>query len=209
MTGDDAGFIVVIPVQRAGAQARRVYIHADAATAKIQVDDVARADPIATAPYLLCMCLAVVIGGPDRCRRYRNHMPVSKNFVDGARRLRERLADEGDREIDGRSGMWLALIADPHAVAVLSLAIDEAKAVFAAAHRAGAVLAGQELGIHAKRWQHFAPATASTFLGGYELHHAVRCWFDLAKAIWSDLTHDSVDAEGARVGKLFQDQGGK
>jgi len=90
---------------------------------------------------------------------------VSQDVVYGARSFLEWLARESDGEINCGSWPGLALVANPHAVAVLPPAIDEAKSISAAAHGTRTVTPCEETVVDAERRQNFPPPAPSSFLG--------------------------------------------
>ena len=99
-----------------------------------------------------------------RAPNHRDHA-IAEDVVYDAGGLTEGPAAIGDRQIDCRPWLGLALITDPHAIAVLPPAIEEAEAISPATHRARTVFAGQELGVDSERRQDLQPVAARTFLG--------------------------------------------
>jgi hypothetical protein len=90
-------------------------------------------------------------------------LPVSEDVIDCARRFPERLAGEGDDQIDCRTRPGLALVTNPHAIA--GLPIDEAEAILAATDGAGAIAPREEVLGDAERREDLTPPAARSFFG--------------------------------------------
>src|SRR5262249_47355701 len=96
---------------------------------------------------------------------------VAEDDVDLARHVLEQLAGELHRQLDGGAWVRRALVAQPHSVAVAAPAIDEAKAIGAAAEWTWAVAPGEIARVDPKSRKDEAPLAVGAFFGR-DAHHA-------------------------------------